>query len=85
MTDDEPMRRTPGISYEPDGGDDVLDFAADYARDAIDAGVEPTAVVDALRKAADEIEDLDERDHFETIRTEPADFGGGETTGVQDL
>jgi len=85
MSDDNAMRRTPGVSYEPEGRSDVLDFVADYARDAVDAGVDPAEVVGAIPEAADEIEELDERDHFKTVRSEPADFGGGESTGVQDL
>lgn len=55
-TRDEPMRRTPGISYEPDDYADVEDFVADYALDAAEAGVDPEAVAQALRYAADEVE-----------------------------
>jgi len=81
------MRRTPGVNYEPSTEANVLDFVADYAHDAIDAGVPEDAVVRALEEAAEEIEaeyqDTDGRP--EPRRSEPADFGGGETTGVQDL
>jgi len=81
------MRRTPGVNYEPSTKSDVLDFVADYAHDAVDAGVHDHAVVRALEEAAEEIEaeyqDSDGRP--EPTRSEPADFGGGETTGVQDL
>jgi len=55
MATEEPMRRTPGVSYEPEDGADVLDFVADYGYDAIDAGVDADAVVTALEEAADEI------------------------------
>ncbi|WP_256394136.1 TCP-1/cpn60 chaperonin family protein [Natronoarchaeum rubrum] len=84
---DESMRRTPGVNYEPDSGSDVEDFVADYAFDAIDAGVHPTAVRDALREAAEEIENRQRTGEFRDTpkRSEPADFGGGESTGVQDL
>jgi hypothetical protein len=54
---DEPMRRTPGITYEPESRLDVLDFVADYAHDAVDAGVDRDEVVAALRDVADEVED----------------------------
>lgn len=53
---DEPMRRTVGVTYEPNGKADVLDFVADYAYDSVDSGVPPTHVADALREAAEEIE-----------------------------
>jgi len=56
MSNDEPMRRTPGVRYEPDDHTDVLDFVADYGYDAMEAGVAPDAIVAALREAADEIE-----------------------------
>ena len=59
--DDEPMRRTPGVTYEPEGRADVFDFITDYALDAIDAGVAPVAVVVALQQATEEIQDR-ERD-----------------------
>lgn len=87
MSEEEPMRRSPGISYEPDDRADVLDFVADYARDAIDAGVHPTEVRSALTEAAEEITERQRRGEFnvEPRRSEPADFGGGESTGVQDL
>lgn len=52
----DPMRRTPGVSYTPDDYADVVDFAADYALDAADEGVDPEAVAAALREAADEVE-----------------------------
>jgi hypothetical protein len=93
MSDDESvsMRRTAGVSYEPDDRVDVLDFVADYALDAADAGVHPQAVATALRDAADEVEYQNREDNIdawsseEPQRSEPADMGGGETTGVQDL
>jgi len=56
---DEPMRRTPGVTYEPADKADVLDFVADYGLDAIDAGVDPMTVVIALEEAAKEIEERD--------------------------
>jgi hypothetical protein len=56
MTDDDPMRRTAGVTYEPQDRADVIDFAADYALDAAEAGVEPAAIASALREAADEVE-----------------------------
>lgn len=84
MSDNEPMRRTRMASIPGNRGA-VLDHVADYAYDAIDAGVEPEAVVSALREAAGEVEELDDRDHFEADRHEPADFGGGESAGVEDL
>jgi len=93
---DDPMRRTPGVTYEPDDYADVEGFAADYALDAAEAGVDPEAVAQALRYAADEVEyqarvgnidtsDANDDGREEPTRSEPADFGGGETTGVQDL
>lgn len=65
----------------------MLDFVADYSRDAIDAGVHPTAVISALRDAANELEQAQRDGEFRTEpdRSEPADFGAGESTGVQDL
>ena len=57
MNTNEAMRRTPGVNYEPDGYVDVLDFVADYSHDAIDAGVSQEKVAEALRDAADELED----------------------------
>lgn len=56
MTGNEPMRRTPGVNYDPISKTNVLDFVADYGYHSIDAGVSPDAVVQALREAADEIE-----------------------------
>jgi isopropylmalate/homocitrate/citramalate synthase len=83
---DEPMRRTPGVSYEPDDRADVLDFVADYGFDAIDAGVPKASVVAALREAADEIEASDhEAPRSDPDRSEAADMGGGASTGVQEL
>jgi len=38
-----------------------------------------------VRAALDEHGDQDESSREEPTRSEPADFGGGETTGVQDL
>jgi len=60
MADRDPMRRTPGITYEPADGTDVEDFATDYGLDAIDAGVEPEAVAAAFEVDAEWIR---ERDH----------------------
>ena len=57
MSDSDPMRRTAGVSYEPESQADVLDFVTDYAEDAIDAGVHPAEVVVALEKARNEIEE----------------------------
>lgn len=34
---------------------------------------------------ADEVDDSDDHDHDRPQRSEPADFGGGESSGVQDL
>lgn len=85
---DETMRRTPGVNYEPDGRTDVEDFVADYAYDAIDAGVHPKQVAAALQAAADELEEHaqeQEQDREEPDQSEPADFGGGDSTGVQSL
>jgi hypothetical protein len=92
MTDGEPMRRTAGVTYEPDNGADVVDFVADYAFDAAEAGVHPMQVANALREAADEVESQAREGNIggpwgesEPQRSESADFGGGESTGVQDL
>jgi len=84
---DEPMRRTPGVKYEPDNQRDVHDFIVDYSRDAIDAGVHPSQVITALEKATNEMLEAQQNGEFrdEAKRSEPADFGGGESTGVQDL
>ncbi|WP_050051451.1 hypothetical protein [Halostagnicola sp. A56] len=82
------MRRTPGVNYEPDSRTDVEDFVADYGYDAIDAGVHPKQVAAAIRVVADELEvhaHERERTRDEPTRSEPADFGGGESTGVEDL
>jgi hypothetical protein len=65
----------------PDDRTDVLDYVADYGHDAVDAGVPPAAVASALREAAREIDEHDDS----PARAEPADFGGGDSTGVQDL
>jgi len=87
MSDDESMRRTPGVVYEPDSNTDVHDFVADYARDAIDAGVHPTEVIAGLEGALEELQAAQRDGEFrdDPARSEPADFGGGESTGVQDL
>lgn len=85
---DEMMCRTPGVNYEPDSRTDVENFVADYGYDAIDAGVHPKQVAAALRAAADELEEhahAHEQTRDEPTRSEPADFGGGESTGVQEL
>lgn len=55
MSDDS-MRRTPGVRYKPDDRGDVLDFTADYALDAAEAGVPSEMVASALREAADKVE-----------------------------
>ncbi|MFB1066465.1 hypothetical protein [Natrinema sp. H-ect4] len=85
---DETMRRTPGVNYEPDSRADVEDFVSDYAYDAIDAGVHPKQVAAALQAATDELEEHaheQERERSEPSQSEPADFGGGDSTGVQTL
>ncbi|SFT04393.1 hypothetical protein [Halostagnicola kamekurae] len=82
------MCRTPGVNYEPDSRTDVEDVVADYGYDAIDAGVHPKQVAAAFRAAADELEVYaHEREQTRDgpTRSEPADFGGGESTGVQEL
>jgi hypothetical protein len=60
MSDNEPMRRSPAV--EPDDWVDVYDRVADYGHDAVDAGIDADGVVQALRKAADEIEREREED-----------------------
>lgn len=50
------MQRS-GHSTVPRRRSDVLDYVADYAHDAVDAGLEPGDVAGALREAAVEIED----------------------------
>ena len=59
------------------------DHVADIAKDAVDDGLGKDAIEQALRDAADEIGEYETR--VEPRRSEPADFGGGDSTGVQDL
>lgn len=53
---EKPMRRTPGVNYEPSSRADVEDFVADYSYDAVDAGVNAFQVVRALEEVAQKIE-----------------------------
>lgn len=92
MTDDE-MRRTTALT--PRNYAAVEDFLADYALDAAEAIDDADGVAQALRHAAEEVDyqaredniDVSDNDdgREEPARSEPADFGGGESTGVQDL
>ena len=61
------------------------DHITDIALDAVDHdGLHKSEVARALREAADEVDEhTPQRD--EPDRSEPADFGGGESTGVQEL
>jgi len=54
--DAQEMRRS-GQSTVPTSRSDVVDYVADYANDAVDAGLEAGEVAAALREAAAEIED----------------------------
>jgi len=58
------MRRT-SLAHSPDSRADVRDFAADYAMDAAEEGVDPEAIADALREAAGEIEYQAREDNIE--------------------
>ena len=60
------------------------DHVTDIALDAVDGELHKSQVDRALRAAVDAVADhVPERD--EPTRSEPADFGGGDSTGVQDL
>jgi len=93
MVDTDSMPRT--NVPEPADYASVEDFLANYALDAAEALDDPDAVAQALQHAADDVEyqartgniDVSDDDDGrpEPTRSEPADFGGGETTGVQDL
>jgi hypothetical protein len=65
MTQDPEMRRTQ-VSVTATTRARVRDFAADYALDAAEAGVDPDAVASALREAADAIEYQAREDNIAT-------------------
>lgn len=80
------------IPVVPTTAADIEDAAAEYARLAIDetgpSGVSPVAAASALERAAEDIRAAMHDGEFadgEPGRSEPADFGGGESTGVQEL
>jgi len=87
MSREEPRQHvTPRDSYSG-----VLDFAADIGFDAVEFGqMDPRVVASALEAAADEIKEdghmyTNAIDQQKPEKSEAADFGGGESTGVQDL
>lgn len=60
------------------------DHVADIALDAVDGELHKSQVERALRNAADEVASYTPT-REEPTRSEPADFGEGESTGVQEL
>ena len=60
------------------------DHVADIALDAVDGDLHKSEVARALREAADEVDEYTPR-REDPERSEPADFGAGESTGVQEL
>lgn len=60
------------------------DHVTDIALDAVDGDLHKSEAARALREAAAKVDDY-APNREEPTRSEPADFGAGDSTGVQEL